>query len=762
MGVVRSGGWLSAWRQVGARLIVAFALPLLAVTLAPSPSMAQGLLPADFLSFIPEPGAGPARVEADMLSYDSRLDVISAEGGVVMQYSGYVIKADRLIYNQRTGELHAIGHVTMTDPGGNSVAMDEIEVTDGMKEAFLKSLTITTSDGAQVKASDVNYSSELKTILVEGAYSPCGLCVDQKGRRIGWQVKSARMIYDQQSGTVLLEEPSLELLGTRVAWLPWFWFSEPTKPRAQGIRMPSVDYSAKRGVSLTVPYFLPAGDDLDFLFSPTLMSRQGLLFAAEATQRFQGVGEITVKASGLYQLDPSAFAGTVSDRAWRGAIQTTGRFTPAPNWVAGWSYSAFTDNAYLKDYELADGDAAINQVYATYLDPDLFIDGRIQRFNRLGNFTAADDARQGMTLPWVRINDIVDLGPGNGRLNLSLDLLGVTRLADQADAITYGVPYVFGYEGNKVHVTGEAAWENQYILPGGVTATPYLGARVDASTYDGASSYPGSPPASTLFNVTPVAAMDFRWPLMAENGFDTHLLEPIAQIVYRGSSLTDTGITNDNAHSFVFDEANLFSYNRFSGTDRQETGLRANLGFHYLGNFANGGWIDAVAGQSFHLAGVNGLGIADETQAGASTGLGGTASHLVAGVRGGIGPIGVAGKIQLDTSFHARRAGFGVGYDAGGYKASLGYQFIAANPALGIAPDEHEITGDLAIPIADYWTANGGLDFDLAAGSWSAIRAGASYDDGYLVYGLNSTFTPSSFGLGLTFNLKGPGGEPAL
>ena len=71
----------------------------------------------------------------------------------------------------------------------------------------------------------------------------------------------------------------------------------------------------------------------------------------------------------------------------------------------------------------------------------------------------------------------------------------------------------------------------------------------------------------------------------AINGYDSHLFEPIAQLVYRGSSTTVPGITNDNAQSFVFDDTNLFSYNRFSGTDRQETGLRANIGGRYHGQF---------------------------------------------------------------------------------------------------------------------------------------------------------------------------------
>ena len=57
------------------------------------------------------------------------------------------------------------------------------------------------------------------------------------------------------------------------------------------------------------------------------------------------LGEIDVSAQGIYQLDPSAYAGTIGDRNWRGAIQTSGHFRPTKDWTAGWSYSAFTDNA---------------------------------------------------------------------------------------------------------------------------------------------------------------------------------------------------------------------------------------------------------------------------------------------------------------------------------------------------------------------------------------------------------------------------------
>jgi LPS-assembly protein len=733
-------------------------IPALVAAILLATPVSAALLPAGFLARIPSAGVGPAQVEADLLTYDSRLDIITARGGVVMHYADYTIAADTLVYNQRTGELRAVGSVVLTDPDGNVFEMDSLEVSDGMKQAFIKSLTLTTTEGATVEASDIDYSRELQAILTDAAYSPCGLCIDEKGRHIGWKVRAARLIYDQDSASVILEQPSLELLGMPVAWLPWFWFPDPSQPRAQGVRLPSLEYSAERGVSLAVPYFIPAGPDTDVLLTPSLMSRQGLLLGATVTRRLGEFGQIDVSASGLYQLDPSAFAGTVGDRPWRGAIQTSARFTPAENWTAGWSYTAFTDNAYLKDYDFTDDDRVVNQAWTTYLTADTYFDARVQSFRRLGNFDATDDAQQGMTLPWVRLEDIYDLPPGSGRVNLSVDLLGVHRAADQTGTFN-AVPYVFGYAGNKVHLKAEAAWENQFILPGGVTATPYLGGRLDASNYDGGSSDPSAPPAGSLLSLTPIAAMDFRWPLMAQDGLDTHLLEPVAQLVYRGSSTTAVGITNDNAQSFVFDETNLFSYNRFSGSDRQETGLRANLGLHYQGDFGNGGWIDATAGQSFHLAGANALAIGDASQAGTSTGLGSAASYFVAGARGGIGPVTGAAKIQLDTTFHARRAGTAVAYASDGYSASLGYQFIAADPALGIASDEHEVSGDVAVPIVDYWTANAGLNYDLVAGTWTEWRAGATYDDGYLVYGLSTTVKPASFAFGITFNLKGPDGE---
>src|SRR5690606_23456337 len=184
----------------------------------------------------------------------------------------------------------------------------------------------------------------------------------------------------------------------------------------------------------------------------------------------------------------------------------------------------------------------------------------------------------------------------------------------------------FGHVGNKTRATLQAGWQTQWIN-NGLVFTPYAGLRTDLAYYDGTS--PLLPGETSLFSATPIAAMDVRYPLIAHNGGDVHLIEPIGQMVYRGSDTSLVGITNDDAQSFVFDDTNLFSYNRFSGYDRQETGLRANIGARYQANFPDCGYDHVIGWQSSQLYGTNAFGTAAPAAVRDGSGMDGDASYAV-------------------------------------------------------------------------------------------------------------------------------------
>ena len=288
------------------------------------------------------------------------------------------------------------------------------------------------------------------------------------------------------------------------------------------------------GFAVELPYFWGPDDDTDVLFTPRLMSRQGALFAVEVTHRFtRGVAD--VKASGVYQLDPGAFANTVGDRQWRGAIQTSGRFTPYADWVAGWSYTKFTDAAYLPDYRLTTGKNLDQRGLRHPPDARHFprparagVQPARQRHRRCSR------TQHAKAIPNFR-GEHIDrparrLGPGSAqRLACSASIAARDHVRDgQRRALHLRLP-----RDEVSTAPPRPRGRSSSSRPAAFAVTPFAGVRVDAAHYDGGSAL--LPGEVSLLTATPIAALDVRWPLIAFNGGNSHLFEPIAQIVYRGS-----------------------------------------------------------------------------------------------------------------------------------------------------------------------------------------------------------------------------------
>jgi LPS-assembly protein len=741
------------------KLRLAMLVGSLLALFAATPAWAE-LIPRSFFDNVPTPG-GPARVEANTLAYDAKSDVITASGNVVMLYGGYVLECDQLRYEQGSGALVCIGSAKMTSPEGNVAQADTLNVTGGMKEAFLESLTVTTPSGAMITASEANYSSELQNILHDASYSPCGECIDANGRLIGWRVRADKLTQNATTGAVEIQNGRLDIVGVPIAWLPWLSIPDPTKP-STGFRLPTVDYDASRGLRAGLPYFVSLDQENSLLLTPQLMTRQGFLFAAEWEHKF-AYGAVSVYGSGIYQLDPGAYAGSVGDRHWRGSVGTEGDFELPEGWTAGWSYTAFSDAAYLPDYSFefngAD-DVLINEAYVGFLDDDTYADVRVQQYQILGNYTDADEAKQATTMPNARADQYFNSETGD-QIHLSARVLSVHRGDDALDILN-AVPYVFGYSGDKTHLALEGTWQKQLLTSSGLVATPLMGLRADAASYSG-----DAPVEESSFSVTPLAAIDLRYPLISSEGDLTQVVEPIAQIVYRGSDETSPGITNDDSHSFLLDENNLFALNKFASGDRQDTGLRANIGARYLATLSNGSWLELTAGQSFLLAGQNGPLTDDEMHSGLNS-----ASYIVLGAQGNIADaLKLGAKLLVDpTEGQLERAGLGGDIAvAKGVTFGGDYIFLPADADHRIVEDLEEVTLRAKAPLSiDYWSAIGSLSWDLSRGEWLEVRGELVYDDGFVEAGAFAKATgdthdnANDLTVGLSMKLKGPDGLPAF
>ena len=140
------------------------------------------------------------------------------------------------------------------------------------------------------------------------------------------------------------------------------------------------------GFGVETPFYWAIAPDYDATFNPRFTTRQGVLFQGEFRQRLIN-GSYQIRAYGIDQLDPGAFAGQPGDRQFRGGIDTKGQFALNDKWVWGWDGVLLSDYYFFSDYRLAQYQdplgsflslptEAISQLYLTGVGNRSFFDAR--------------------------------------------------------------------------------------------------------------------------------------------------------------------------------------------------------------------------------------------------------------------------------------------------------------------------------------------------------------------------------------------------
>jgi LPS-assembly protein len=211
--------------------------------------------------------------------------------------------------------------------------------------------------------------------------------------------------------------------------------------------------------------------------------------------------------------------------------------------------------------------------------------------------------------------------------------------------------------------------------------------------------------------------LEYRYPFTSSSSWGTQTVTPIGQLIVRPSEVIPAIQPNEDAQSLVFDETNLFAWNKFSGYDRIEGGTRFNYGFQYTADFANGGHANVVAGQSIQVAGQNSYTLFDIANTGLDSGLDKTMSNYVAGetFQPTSAPITLISKQQFDSStFQLRRFDAIAKATIFGVTASVDYALYAAQPALGWQFPREGLTGNASYKFLDRWSVDGSLVLDMS------------------------------------------------
>lgn len=737
-------------RRLMARWTSAVSALALTAALSSTPAMAQ-----DFGN-----GNGQLLLAADSLVYDFDGETVSAVGGVQISYDGTKLVAQKVTFNRKTGRMFASGNVEIVEADGNRIYADEFDVTDNFADGFITALRLETTENTRFAAARAERRDGNIAVFERGVYTACEPCADKPDKPLAWQVKAETIVWNQQRKTIRFEGARFQMFGFTLAALPSFEIADHTVKRKSGFLVPGAGYTSGLGYNVDIPYFWALAPNIDVLLKARAFTNQGVLLSGRFLHQLNN-GSYSITAAGIRQADPSAFAAGTEDALHtdRGMIGSKGSFKINPRWTFGWDVLEQTDKNFSRRYGIegyADTRRA-SEIYLTGLGNRNYFDLRASRFEVQEDVDTGEQERQAQVLPSLDYRNTLDAPVLGGEATLRLNARNISRELDDTHAVPSGTA-LRGLAGENLRVTAEAEWQRSFVAPGGLVLTPFAGLRADGFVTDYAT---GALAAEALargvaqetrdsfFRSMATLGLDARWPVLLTTPGATHVIEPRIQLLARpdaeGQALL--GVPNEDAQSLVFDAATLFEQDKFSGYDRVEGGVRANVGLRYSGTFDNGLRADALFGQSYHLSGDNPFAAPDLVFAGAYSGLETNVSDFVgsaslayampAGTNSWLKSwsFGVGGRFDEQT-FDVRRADATLALSGEATTLSARYSYIAAQPDYAFTADREELVGAISHKITENWTASAGATYNLSVDKVSAFNVGLNYADECFIYGL--------------------------
>lgn len=765
------------------------------------PAHAQGTLNDALTSRAQQAQAGQDRllVDANEIVYDNDRNTVSATGDVQLNYQGRTLQADRVTYDRNTGRVHAEGNARLTDNTGAVITGDRFELTDDFKSGFIDSLRVVQTTVDQGRPVTTRFSAPRAeraegetTVFERGTYTACEPCKDNPERPPLWQVKAARIIHNNSERTIYYEDATLELLGIPIAYVPYFWTPDPTVKRKTGFTAPQYVVSNTLGTGVSTPFFWAIAPNYDLTFSPTFLTRQGVLGEVEWRHRLL-TGSYTIRAAGIIQREPEAFLPNPfgpGDRKHRGSLETSGEFHINDKWKWGWNIALLSDKWFLNNYRIRS--ESLSALYYKESISSLYLQGQGDRswFDLRGYYfqglsTYDWQKQQPVVHPVWDYNKRFD-GPGaiGGEFAIDANVTSLTREAAQFQQIPRQTAYLFNYietcsvfeqdqclvrgiSGTTSRASLNLSWRRQFVDSIGQTWTPFTYVRADGfwvqPDFDGYQNaelhnFIGESD-NTAARFMPAIGLEYRFPLIASLGDSaTQVLEPIAQIIARPSEARVGRLPNEDAQSLVFEDTSLFEWDKFSGYDRAEGGVRANVGLQYTVTGSDGLYANALFGQSIHIAGQNSFRQDDIANTGRDSGLESVRSDYVGRLQ--FSPnrnfsFVTRGRFDQDD-FALERIEVGATANFAPWapvSTSITYARFGAQPELGYENRREGLVGSARLNLTENWFLSGSvlLDLDRYLTAREDFTRQYLVDPSAAVYSREDNFKVSSLSVGLGY-----------
>ena len=693
-------------------------------------------------------------LEADSLISDEDESTLTAKGNVEGRYQDRTLRADRVTYNNLTGQVVAIGNVVLIDPTGATQFADQIELSGELEAGTATNFTARFEEGGILGASFVVRDGKEGVELYNAYYTACEPCQDTN-KNPTWQIKARKVKQNPERNSIEYRDAVFQLVGLPVFYTPFLSHPDPSAKRASGLLAPFGGIDRDKGLNIEAPYYWAIDDYTEATITPHLYAKVNPLLEVDFRRKFY-TGEVNINTSMTYGSafdndgdpfdDPLLFANqdeATTGKRLRSHVFADGLFNLTNFWTTGFGVQAATDDLYLRRYDLDERPAAtgLYQSDSLRLLSQAFGLGQNEntRFSvsafgfqslrtsiiqsdttGLFNVFREDDSTLPIALPKIELNHFMTDPVIGGRAEVFGDLTLLTRQE--------GEDYTRG--------TAGVSYDKTWIAPGGVEIKPFGELRYDYVELQREAIGDAAAIQNDFTRTLGQVGVDVRYPFIKREGNMDIVIEPRVKVTQSFGDgkldefdtvlgdVTSSRLFQDSL-GLDFDRANFWAANKSLGYDFWQEGLRADVGASLSADWDKSR-ASLFLGQSYASGYDENFGL--------NTGLSGDNSDIV-----GEGELSLNNKIKINTRVRFdeaegvfRNIDTSLRYTGERIKTDWRYYKInnraATNSALLSAPAE-EISGRVTLKLAKNWSTRYSTHYDIDADVARRQELGLIFDD---------------------------------
>jgi LPS-assembly protein len=519
-------------------------------------------------------------LEADTIERGESDDIIIATGNVTSRAQGRLIRADRIIYNQRTGIVNAIGNVTVVNPDGTSSFADQLTLDDELSTGVAGNFTARLAGNALLASSAAIRREGVGNLLSNVIYTACDVCKDGK-KKPTWILRARRANQNEQTETINYNDVVFEVKGVPVIYVPYFQHPDPSVGRRSGLLQPKPGQSSRFGYFWEQPYLFVLDRSSDLTVTPLISQYLNPLIQAQYRRSFFS-GNLDLEGSVTREKFFNKRGDKFGDLEWRSHLFARAKFDINETWNWGFGAETASDDLYLFRYRIASDNQprGLIRPQTSRLMSEIFVQGQSENFyvrslaasfqDLVGAPGDPNSRRKNVpkVAPLFDVNYRLNWGPMRGRLDFTGSSVTLLRTEGRLDS---------------VRASTAVQWRGSSIIPGGLVIEPMAYARADYFNYSAETRDRTGPlttlrPSDSFVRGVGLVSVQASWPLMRPGQRFNATLEPKLNLTYASGASQRDRIRIEDSSGFELDSTSILRAAGVSGYDQWESGSRVSVG----------------------------------------------------------------------------------------------------------------------------------------------------------------------------------------